>query len=176
MDTSTRRTADTIAAAADGSDPPGGPVSEEEIFRRLFESADDDVLRFVERRVHPLAAEDVVADVFLVAWRRLPDVPGSLDEARAWLFGVAQRTLANQRRGDSRRSSLAVRVGQSELLLGIHSGDHASDVAARTDLARAWSRLRAVDQEVLTLTALDGLTGRRPPGCSASAPSRSACV
>lgn len=136
----------------------GQTGEDEAMFRRLFESAYDDVLRFVERRVHPIAAEDVVADVFLVAWRRLHDVPAPHDEARAWLFGVAQRTMANQRRGDARRLSLLVRVGAFDLS-HVHGEDHGPAVAARADLARAWSLLGPTDQEVLTLTALDGLTG-----------------
>lgn len=141
--------------SAPSSPDVGGDEAE---FRRLFDAAYDDLLRFVERRVHPITAEDVVADVFLVAWRRLEEVPAPLDEARAWLFGVAQRTLANQRRGDARRLSLVVRVGQVDLTPA-YSEDHGPEVAARTDLARAWSRLGPTDQEVLTMTALDGLTG-----------------
>jgi RNA polymerase sigma-70 factor, ECF subfamily len=108
--------------------------------------------------VHPPAAEDVVAEVFLVAWRRLPDVPAAPEEARAWLFAVAQRTLANQRRGDARRLSLQVRVGQQTPPQTI-GDDHSAAVAARVDLAHAWSRLSPGDQEVLTLTGLDHLTG-----------------
>lgn len=136
-------------------------MDEETTFRRLFEATYEDLLRFVERRTHPLAAEDVVADVFLVAWRRLKDVPHPTDEARAWLFGVAQRTLANQRRSDARRQSLHLRVGQSQAHV---TADHGADVAARLDLARAWSRLGPTDQEALTLTGLDGLSGPQAAG------------
>jgi DNA-directed RNA polymerase specialized sigma24 family protein len=50
----------------------------------------------------------VIAETFLTAWRRLDDVPAG-DEARLWLYGVARRMLANQRRGARRRSSLADR-------------------------------------------------------------------
>jgi RNA polymerase sigma-70 factor (ECF subfamily) len=134
-------------------------TDDEAAFRAVFEATYEDLLRFVERRVAQAAAEDVVAEVFLVAWRRLPDVPAAPDEARAWLFAVAQRTLANQRRGDARRLSLQVRIGR-EAAAGTASGDdHSAAVAARLDLADAWSRLSAGDQEVLTLTGLDGLTG-----------------
>lgn len=135
---------------------PPGAADDEAVFRRLFLATYEDLLRFVERRVHPLAAEDVVAEVLLVAWRRLPEVPTVHDEARAWLFGVAQRTLANQRRGDARRLSLQVRVGQEH---AASAPDHSGDVAAWLDLSRAWSRLSATDQEALTLSGLDGLTG-----------------
>lgn len=46
----------------------------------------------------PKDAADAVAETFLVAWRRLPEVPSG-EEARPWLYGVARRTLANQRLG-----------------------------------------------------------------------------
>ena len=131
-------------------------MDEQAEFRALFQRNYEDLVRFVERRVHPLAAEDVVAEVFLIAWRRLQDVPDDPDQARPWLFAVAQRTLANQRRGDARRLSLDIRVGQQHQAV---TEDHSAEVATRLDLARAWSRLRAADQEALTLTRLDGLTG-----------------
>lgn len=131
-------------------------MDDEATFRHLFAANYEDLLRFVERRAHPMAAEDVVADVFLVAWRRLQDVPRPDEEARAWLFGVAQRTLLNQRRSDARRGSLHIRVRQSQSQT---IEDHSADVAARLDLARAWSRLSTRDQETLTLTGLDGLSG-----------------
>ncbi len=140
-------------------DPPsplqGGPTDDEALFRRLFEATYEDLVRFVERRAHPLAAEDVVAEVFVVAWRRLHEVPHAHGEARAWLFTVAQHTLANQRRGDARRSALQVRIGQAPPAAA--EADHSGEVAARLDLARAWSCLSPTDQEALTLTAFDGL-------------------
>jgi len=50
--------------------------------------------RPVTRRVTSSAeldlVEDVVAETFLVAWRRLDDIPA---EARPWLLGVARKTL-----------------------------------------------------------------------------------
>lgn len=110
-----------------------------------------------ERRIHPVAAEDVLAEVLLVAWRRLEEVPAEHDQARAWLFGVAHRTLANQRRGDARRQQLASRVGAA-LPASAREHDESEQVISQVDLARAWSLLSPADQDVLTLTALDGLT------------------
>src|SRR2546421_12343440 len=40
-------------------------------------------------------AEDAVAEVFLIAWRRLDDLPTG-NEARLWLYGTARRVAANQ--------------------------------------------------------------------------------
>jgi len=147
----------TPIASTDDADA-GRALPDQERYQALFRASYEDLLRFVERRSHPLGAEDVVAEVFLVAWRRLPEVPTDLGSARAWLFGVAHRTIANQRRGDARRDRLTSRVGM-HLPADLAAPDGSEAVIAQVDLARAWCRLSPADQEVLTLTALDGLTG-----------------
>ena len=55
-------------------------------------------------------AQDAVSETFLVAWRRLADVPTGADTL-PWLYGVARRVLANQRRGNQRRADLSVPPG-----------------------------------------------------------------
>ena len=137
----------------DFTPPPSG--EREQRFREVYDAAYVDVLRFVRRRVHPTHAEDVVGDVMLVAWRRLDDVPAEVSAARAWLFGVARKTLQNARRGEDRRDAVAVRLadahGTSE-----HRGDDPDLVALRIDVAAAWPQLSAADQEAIALSALDG--------------------
>lgn len=79
-------------------------------FRWLYAEHGRAVLAYAVRRsIDAADAADVVADTFLVAWRRLADVPAG-DEARLWLYGVARRTLANQRRAERRRERLAERL------------------------------------------------------------------
>lgn len=57
-------------------------------------------MAYARRRCDDALAEDVVAETFLVAWRRLDDVPAHA--ALPWLYGIARRTLANQHRGRER--------------------------------------------------------------------------
>lgn len=85
----------------------------EERFGSLFADAYLDVLRFAQRRVHPSHAEDVAAEVFLVAWRRLDQTPRTAGDARAWLFGIARHCLLNAERGQDRRDALAVRISET---------------------------------------------------------------
>src|ERR1700742_4925070 len=77
---------------------------------RLYAEHGRDVLAYALRRA-PTAedAADAVAETFLVAWRAAADVPAG-PEARLWLYGVARRALANQRRGEHRRARLAERL------------------------------------------------------------------
>ena len=133
------------------------PQEREQRFRDLYEAAYVDLLRFVRRRVHPTHAEDVVGDVMLVAWRRLDDVPADPSAARAWLFGVARKTLQNTRRREDRRDALAVRLAEVEQGQA-DAGHHPDLVACRSDIAAAWPLLSATDQEAIALSVLDGLT------------------
>lgn len=131
------------------------PREREQRFRDVYDAVYADLLRFVRRRVHPTHAEDVVGDVMLVAWRRLDDVPADLSAARAWLFGVARKTVQNTRRGDDRRGAVAVRLAESR---PSDAGRHSDLVAHRVDIAAAWPLLSASHQEAIALSALDGLT------------------
>lgn len=71
----------------------------EDRFRRVYLEHFEPLLAYALRRVaHPEDAADVVAETFLVAWRRRHDIPAD-DEARLWLYGVARRVLANHHRG-----------------------------------------------------------------------------
>src|SRR3954454_9000582 len=129
----------------------------EQRFREIYDAAYVDLLRFVRRRVHPTHAEDVVGDVMLVASRRPDEAPAALSSARAWLFGVARKTLQNTRRRDDRHDAVAVRL--ADVRHGAaEAGLHPDLVAHRVDIAAAWPLLSALHQEAIALSVLDGLT------------------
>jgi RNA polymerase sigma-70 factor (ECF subfamily) len=133
------------------------PQEREQRFREIYDAAYVDLLRFVRRRVHPTHAEDVVGDVMLVAWRRLDDVPADLSSARAWLFGVARKTIQNTQRRDTRHDAVAVRLSEVRHSLA-EAGQHPDLVAHRADIAAAWPLLSALHQEAIALSVMDGLT------------------
>ncbi len=129
----------------------------EEVFRRLYAEHFTTVLAFALRRVdHPEDAADVAADTFLVTWRRLGHVPSG-EETRPWLYGVARRVLANQRRGEGRRTSLTRRL--REELRAVVS-DSSDEVVQRADVTTAMCRLSGRDQEILELHLWEGLEPR----------------
>lgn len=65
------------------------------------------VVRYAQRRVLPAEVDEVVAETFLVAWRRLEAVP---DYPLPWLLGVARGVSANVRRTARRRDALTDRL------------------------------------------------------------------
>lgn len=132
-------------------------LDREQEFRALYADHFDALLGYALRRVDERQdAADVVAETFLVAWRRLQHVPAG-PEARPWLYGVARKVLANQRRGAHRRGTLGVRL-REELRSAVP--DLADDVATATDVRAAVRRLGARDQEVLELHLWEGLEPR----------------
>lgn len=126
-------------------------------FRRLYQTHFDSVLGFALRRTdRPEDAADVAADTFLVAWRRLSHVPEG-DAARPWLYGVARRVMANQRRGDGRRAALGDRLKHQ---LTQAMADLSEEVVHRADVTAAMARLSGRDEEVLQLHLWEGLEPR----------------
>lgn len=127
----------------------------EHTFKSLYGAVYPDLLRFVQRRAHPDHAEDVVADAFLVVWRRLDELPGPHDDARAWVFGITRNILLNKQRGEQRRRALGVRLADATTLP--YADSDAELVVSRVDLDKAWSLLSEVHQEVLGLAVFEEL-------------------
>ena len=135
-------------------------------FEALFAAHHPAVRSYVLRRAAGgLVADDAVADTFLVAWRRLDDVP---ERARPWLLGVARRVLADQRRGLRRRRSLSQRLSFASVAPAVWE----PPAGVGAELAGALRSLTAAEREALLLVAWDGLTpaeGAIAAGCSAAA-------
>jgi RNA polymerase sigma factor (sigma-70 family) len=142
-------------------------ATREERFEGLFRANYAAVRAYALRRTSPDAAQDVVAETFLVAWRRLDDVPA---DALPWLYGVARRVLANQRRTASRGAALEQRLsGSTPPAASPDPGDSAGDAEL---LRLALGRLSERNREALTLVAWHGLSGARAAraaGCSRAA-------
>jgi RNA polymerase sigma-70 factor, ECF subfamily len=141
--------------------------SEAERFASLFRLHYRDVHSFALRRVGQGAAQDVVAETFLMAWRRLKDVP---DPALPWLYQVARYEAASTARGVAREGRLRLVLSRSiasqQETLRIDLVDELSNVRS------AFSTLNRSDQEILSLAAWEGLSakdGAQVLGCSVPA-------
>jgi RNA polymerase sigma-70 factor (ECF subfamily) len=121
-------------------------------FEALYAAHRAQVLRYVLRRTDGADdAADVVAETFLVLWRRLDDAP--VQDAHLWLYGVARRVLANHRRGERRRSQLADQLQRD--LVGHEGAPSGQEEFA--ELAAVFRSLAAGDREVLALEAWEQL-------------------
>jgi RNA polymerase sigma factor (sigma-70 family) len=133
-------------------------------YEHLFRTTYPAVRGYALRRTSPDAAQDAVAETFLVAWRRFDDVP---DDALPWLFGVARRVLANQRRSSARGVALAQRLG------GAGQPESLEEHVTESDVVRAaLGRLSERDREALMLVAWHGLSRKRAAraaGCTRAA-------
>lgn len=130
----------------------------EQRFRSFYAAHFDALLAYAVRRVpQPQDAADVVADAFLVAWRRIDELPPG-DEARLWLYGVARKVVFNLRRSRQRRDRLGLRLRHE--LSNATTADPAGEVTERIAMRAALSRLGELDREVLTLTVWEELEPR----------------
>ena len=170
------------------------PSAEHERFVALYERHASLVLAYARRRIGAADAEDVLAETFLVAWRRRDDVP---EDALPWLYAVAGNVLRNRVRSERRRDALAARLAAESARLAaevargaaqppaVLDDDEGSpdDAASRPHdgrlpddddapdprLRAALDRLRPLDREALLLTAWEGLSSERAAkaaGCS----------
>lgn len=131
-------------------------------FAELFERHSNSVAAFVRRRVGSEAAEDVLSETFLVAFRRRADFDSSWDTARPWLLGIASRVLKKHRADEARQWRAAAASADREDTShegGIDSAVTRLDAAAAVrELAPRIAGLSARDRETLLLYAWGGLT------------------
>ncbi|MFE1883346.1 RNA polymerase sigma factor [Streptomyces diastatochromogenes] len=131
-------------------------MSNDEIFAAAYREHYWAVSRYVARRLVGRAdeVEEVVAEVFTVAWRRRADLPAT---PLPWLYGVARNCLANAVRGYGRRRRLLDRLGNDEAAHGRHIVDSPDAEAPGGWVHEALARLSPADQEVLRLAAWEEL-------------------
>jgi RNA polymerase sigma-70 factor (ECF subfamily) len=131
-------------------------------FARLYRDQGRAILAYALRRVEePEDAADVVAETFLVAWRRLDEVPVDAG-ARPWLFGVARLVIANRQRAERRRTRLAARLTET-MRTELAARPAAAGQAA--EVLRAMGDLSDDDRELLLLVSWEELS----PGEAAKA-------
>jgi RNA polymerase sigma-70 factor (ECF subfamily) len=123
-------------------------------FEALFTRFHGPVRAYASRRAAH-EADDIVAEVFAVAWRKRESVP---DNALPWLYAVAAREMLHAFRTNDRRDRLSARLQGTTLLV---DPDPTEQIAARLDaqgpVIRAIGLLSEPDAEVLRLWAWEHL-------------------
>ena len=141
-------------------------------FERLWDDHAPAVLRYARRRCVSDDVDDVVAETFTVAWRRLSEAP---EYPLPWLLGICRNVAANVSRARRRRDALRGRITAA---YGSPAAPSAEDGAvgdgseSADRVVAALAGLPDADRELLTLLAWDGLSRAEAAeslGCSRGA-------
>lgn len=127
------------------------PPEAQDWLTALFDLYATTLRAYATRRVGPDSADDIVSEVFAVAWRRRASVP---EPALPWLLRVAHHTIAHDRRTWARHLRMLDAVADVTQDTAAPGADRASRALADSILAQ----LPPVDAEILRLTAWEGLT------------------
>jgi RNA polymerase sigma-70 factor (ECF subfamily) len=121
------------------------------------------VLAYLLHRTDPQTAQDVLQEVFVIAFAKAAQVP---DPPLGWLFGTARRLLANRYRGFRRHDQLIER-----LMADVGDDFESEDYELKHAFAQCLATLSLTDREVLTLTGWYGLSPAQAAealGCTTS--------
>ena len=120
-------------------------------FEQLYRATAPDLFAYVRRRT-PADAEDLVAEVFAIAWRRRRDLPASLLR-RAWLFGTARTLLLADARSRGRADEVVEALARAD-----EPSPTSADGAVEQVVARALGRLRPDERELMELLEWERMT------------------
>ena len=70
-------------------------------FPALYERTNRQISQYVFRRIS-FDVEDVVDDIYTIAWRKREDIPNDHEEALLWLYAIGRKVIANKVRWKSR--------------------------------------------------------------------------
>lgn len=125
-------------------------------FESLYAAHSKRVYSYVRRRVDTDIVDDVVADVFMTAWRRITDAPDG-DEALLWLYRVAQLVTSGHWRRIRRRKNLESKVSGVRAPSGVSIIDQ---IVVRDEVREAiqvMNQLSSSDREILKLSLWEQL-------------------
>jgi RNA polymerase sigma factor (sigma-70 family) len=127
---------------------------------RLFADHGQAVRAYALRRIDPGTSDEIVSEVFVVAFRRLEEVP---EDPLPWLLATTRRVLANHRRATGRREALTAH------LTALRPAAWRDDSDGGRGLMAGLARLNERDREILLLIAwedLDPSSAATALGCS----------
>lgn len=124
-------------------------------FQEIYRTYQHQITAYFLRRTDTASARDGAAETFLVAWRRIDDIPQSAE--LPWLYGTARRVLANLRRSQRRYGALARKVHRTEVAESLNPETVIVRRSEDEEMIAAIGRLRPEDQELLLLAAWEEL-------------------
>jgi len=127
-----------------------------ELFGELFDRHASAISRYIARRLGRDAAEDLVAETFLVAFRKRGRYDCGYADARPWLYGIATRLISRHRRDEVRFFAAIARTGLDPAAEPVDRQvtERVAAQSARRDLAAALAALSQDQRDVLLLVAM----------------------
>ncbi len=131
--------------------------SQDARLQRLHASHHDALWAYCYRRLRRDDVPDAVAEVFLVAWRRIDQAPDD-SETLLWLYGVARNVVRNFNRSVRRRLRLAAKVASVHQPHSPSPEVQVIQSAENRELLAAVDRLSPLEQELLRLRTWEELS------------------
>ncbi|MGI9584736.1 MAG: RNA polymerase sigma factor [Acidimicrobiia bacterium] len=126
-------------------------------FEGIYRAHAADVLGYCARRTSREEAKDAASEVFVVALRRIDDMPAG-DEALPWLYGVARNVLKNRDRSGRRRLRLSAKLTTTSERSVPGPEPQVVRNSEHEELLAAVAKLPERDREVLRLVEWEGLS------------------
>jgi RNA polymerase sigma factor (sigma-70 family) len=128
-------------------------------FAVIYDRHFAEIYRYVARRIGGQVADDVAAEVFVVAFRRRERFDPLRGRVRPWLYGIATNLIGQHRRDEKRRYDVLARVAADGAVEGPEDrvATRVTAQAVHEQLTRALGDLAHGDRDVMLLAALGGL-------------------
>jgi len=133
---------------------------EPEYFTAVFRRHAPYIQRYVVRRLGRDAADDIVAETFLLAFRQRDSYDQTRSDARPWLYGIATNLIGQHRRAEIRLYRALARTGADPVTESFTDrvDDRVSATTASRRLAAALARLSEELRDTLLLVAWGDLS------------------
>ncbi|MFI6522483.1 RNA polymerase sigma factor [Spirillospora sp. NPDC050679] len=128
-------------------------LDEPEAFTALYDRHAPAIHRYAAQRLGADAADDLMAETFLIAFRKRRDYDLERGNARPWLYGIVTRLIARHRRTEVSRYRLLQRLGGETAAEPVESEAKVSAQALRGPLAQALATLPRAYRDTLLLVA-----------------------
>ena len=126
-------------------------------FEAVYAAHVRQVLAYCLRRTGQSEAHDATAEVFVVAWRRVTELPAP-PEVLPWLYGVAANVLRNQTRSTRRLRNLVGKIGAQPERVQYGPETHMARRAEHAEVHRAIDALKPIYREVIKLVEWEELS------------------
>ena len=123
----------------------------------MYQTHRDAVWSYVVRRTSRDNAEDAVAEVFTVAWRKIDQTPDA-DEQLPWLYAISKNVVRNVNRASTRRQRLWTRAAAHPPQVAPAADVQVVRNLDDAELLAAVDKLRPLDRELLRLRSWEELS------------------